>query len=82
MTYTLYLVLVWVISLITLLMGGIVGYLVGTGTVTKKLDELQKKLTVSHQPPKNSGPVRPYTQEEKKVIKEESAEKRISELLQ
>lgn len=64
------------ITICNMLIGLLLGYLIGA----KKMEKMVERIGTKLNPPKESGPVRPYTREEKEEM-EPTAAKRIKELL-
>jgi len=72
-----YLLVGSLLTLINLLIGGVVGYLVGSKKLEKKMEQIKSKFKP---PPTESGPVKPYTPEEKEEL-DNPERQRFKELL-
>jgi len=72
-----YLLVGSLLTLINLFIGGVVGYLVGSKRLEKKIEQIKRKFKP---PPTESGPVKPYTPEEKEEL-DNLEHRRMRELL-
>ncbi len=67
----------FVITIISFFIGLVVGYLIGAKKLEKKVEQIKNKFKP---PPVESGPIKPYTQDEKEEI-DDAAKKRFKELI-
>jgi len=68
-------IIVWILTIITLFLGSVVGYLIGSKKLDRKITQLKNRIN----PPSGSGPIKPYTKEELEVL-ESTDKKRMKEL--
>ena len=73
-------ILTWLLSVLTLLIGLTIGYLLGSRKIDKKIEAIEKKLAPAPLPPE-AGPIRPKTSQQKVVENPSTAEHRLNELL-
>jgi uncharacterized membrane-anchored protein YhcB (DUF1043 family) len=66
----------WLFTIITLVIGGVIGYLIGSKKLNRKIEQIQAKI----KKPLESGPIKPYNKEERKALGD-TAESRIKELI-
>lgn len=71
------LLIVWTLTILTLMVGGLIGYLIGSKKIDKKIESIERRFAPK---PKESGAVKPYTPEELRDI-DNPEHKRINELL-
>jgi len=71
-----YLLVGSLLTLINLLIGGVVGYLLGSKKLEQKVEQIRRKFN----PPPKSEPIKPYSPQEKKEL-DNLEHQRMSELL-